>query len=121
MRSTARLTRRGRFQRERRSAPPGTSQPPAGGAKARADGARSAVLGPVVAPQEIGAELVEARAADLAHDQVDFVAEDVNHLLDTGNPACDGAIERRPAEKDELRAKAPRDQDVGAAPHPAVE
>ena len=41
---------------------------------------RSAVLRPVVAPQEIGAELVEARAADLGHDQVDLAAEDVERL-----------------------------------------
>ena len=32
---------------------------------------------PVVAPQKIGAELVEARAADLPHDQIDLVDEDI--------------------------------------------
>src|SRR5215469_12901628 len=71
----------------------------------------SAVLGPVVAPQEIGAELVEARAADLAHHEIDLAAEDVDRLLDAGQPAGDGAVERRAAEKHELGAQAKRDQD----------
>src|SRR2546421_195896 len=78
----------------------------------------SRVAGPVVAPEEIGAELVEARAADLAHHQVDLAAEDVDRLLDPGQTAGDRAIERRPPEEAELRAEAHRDQDVGAAPDP---
>src|SRR5436190_16103002 len=81
----------------------------------------SAVARPVVGPQEIGAELVEARAADLAHDEVDLAAEDVDRLLDPGEPARHRAIERRPAEEAELRPEAHRDHDVGAAPYAAVE
>src|SRR6266516_2482847 len=81
----------------------------------------SDVAGPVVAPQEVGAELTEARTADLAHHQVDLAAEDVDRLLDPGQPAGDRAVQGRPAEEAELRAEAERDQDVGAAPHTAVE
>ena len=60
--------------------------------KSRADTRQPAEPGlavprPVVGPQEIGAELAEARAADLAHDQVDFAAEDVDHLVDAGDIA----------------------------------
>src|SRR5260370_24198658 len=83
--------------------------------------ARSAVALPVVLPQEIGAELVEAGAADLAHHQVDLVDEDVDRLLDPGQPAGRGAVQGRPAEEAEIGAAAQRDQDVGAAPHAAVE
>src|SRR6202011_6332686 len=79
------------------------------GARASADSVRahgrrrtSAVLHPVVTPQKVGAELVEARAADLAHHEVDFAAEDVDHLVDAGKPTGDRAIERRPAEEHEL-------------------
>ena len=42
-------------------------------------------------------------------------------FLTPGEPAGDRAVERRPAEEHELRAEAQRDQDVGAAPHAAVE
>jgi hypothetical protein len=35
-------------------------------------------------PQEIGPELIEARATDLAHDEVDLAAEDVECLLYAG-------------------------------------
>src|SRR5947209_9545231 len=79
------------------------------------------VARPVVIPQEIGAELIEARAADLAHDEVDLAAEDVDRLLDPGEPARHRAIEGRSAEKAELRPEAHRDHDVGAAPDAAVE
>src|SRR5579884_4484961 len=81
----------------------------------------SAVALPVFLPQEIGTELVEAGAADLAHDQVDLAAEDVDRLLDAVETARDRAVQRRPAEEAEFRAEAHRDQDVGAAPHAAVE
>src|SRR5712692_6172591 len=84
-------------------------------------GQKSAVLLPVVLPQKVGAKLIEARAADLAHDEVDLAAEDVERLLNPGEPAGDRAVERRPAEKAELRADEERDQDIGAAPHTAVE
>ena len=79
----------------------------AGGANRRQLNAEaaSAVLRPVVAPQEIGPELVEARAADLAHDEVDLAAEDVDRLLDPGKPAGDRAVKRRAAEEDELRRR----------------
>jgi hypothetical protein len=63
-------------------------------------------LHPVIAPQEIGAELIEARAADLAHHEVDFAAENIECLLDAGKSAGDGAVERRLAEKHELSAEA---------------
>src|SRR5207237_3007600 len=81
----------------------------------------SAVLRPILAPQEVGAELVEARAADLAHDEIDFAAEDVDHLIDARNSADNGAVKRRAAEEHELGAEAERDQDVGTAPDPTVE
>src|SRR6266542_4921760 len=84
-------------------------------------GLRLPVARPVVIPQEIGAELTEARTADLAHHQVDLAAEDVDRLLDPGQPAGDRAVQGRPAKEAELRAEAPRDQDVGAAPDAAVE
>ena len=83
--------------------------------------AGSAVARPIFAPQEIGAELVEARAADLAHDQVDLVDEDVDRLLDPGQPAGRRAIEGRAAHEAEIGAEAQRDQDVGAAANAAVE
>src|SRR6266436_4900327 len=54
----------------------------------------SNIARPVVAPQEIGAELIEARAADLAHHQVDLVDEDVDRLFHAGKPAGGGTIER---------------------------
>src|SRR5271169_1780670 len=63
-----------------------------------------------VLPQEIGAELVEAWAADLAHHQIDLAAEDVDRRLDAVEPAGDRAVKRRTAERDELRAEAQRDQ-----------
>jgi hypothetical protein len=81
----------------------------------------SAVLHPIVAPQKVGAELIEAWTADLAHDEVDLAAEDVDHLLDAGWPAGDGAVERRSAEEDELGAETEGDQDVSAAAYAAVE
>jgi isopentenyl diphosphate isomerase/L-lactate dehydrogenase-like FMN-dependent dehydrogenase len=50
-----------------------------------------AVPCPVLLPQEIGAELVEARAADLRHHGVDLGAEDVDRLLYPRKPAGNGA------------------------------
>src|SRR5260370_34000899 len=82
---------------------------------------RSAVLRPVVGPQEIGAELAEARTADLPHHQIDLVDEDVDCLLDAGQSAGRGAVERRPPHETELGAEAKRDQDVSAPPDPAIE
>src|SRR5260370_40404765 len=82
---------------------------------------RSAVLRPVLGPQEIGAELTEARTADLAHYQVDLAREYVDRLLDAGQSAGGGTIERRSPHKAEIGAEAERDQDVGATPHPPVE
>ena len=76
---------------------------------------------PILAPQEIGAELVEARAADLAHHEVDFLDKDVDRLLDPGQAAGSRPIERRTAHEAEIGAEAQRDQDVGAAADPAVE
>src|SRR6266446_8336269 len=73
---------------------------------------RSAVLRPIVGPQEIGAELIEARTADLPHHQVDLAPEDVDRLLDAGQSAGRGAVERRPAHETEIGAEAERDQDV---------
>src|SRR5258708_32203488 len=111
MRSTACTTRRSAPRRGRQRTPLAIEW----------CGPSSAVLGPVVAPQEIGAELVEARAADLAHDEVDFAAEDVERLLDAGKPTRDGAVECRAAKEHELGAEAKGDQDVGAAAHTAIE
>src|SRR5215472_16572512 len=91
------------------------------GRKLRAIKPWSAVLRPVVAPQKVGAELVEARAADLAHDEVDLAAENIDHLVYAGQSTCHRTIERRPAEEHELGPKTEGDQDVGAAPHAAVE
>src|SRR5216684_1905600 len=82
---------------------------------------RLAVLRPVVGPQEIGAELAEARTAYLAHHEVDLIDEDVDRLLDAGQSAGRGAVERRPSHEAEIGAETQRDQDVGAAPHAAVE
>src|SRR5580704_4508519 len=79
------------------------------------------VARPIVGPQEIGAELVEARAADLAHHEVDLAAEDVDCLLDPGQPARHRAVKRRAAKEAEFRAEAARDQYVGTAPDAAVE
>src|SRR3989442_1332957 len=79
-------------------------------------GLRLPVARPVVGPQEIGAELTEARTADLAHHQIDLAAEDVDRLLDPGQSAGHRPVKRRPAKEAELRAEAPRDQDIGAAP-----
>src|SRR5271165_4339627 len=76
---------------------------------------------PVVTPQEIGAELIEAGAADLAHDKVDLVVENRDRLLDTGQTAGGRAIEGRAPHEAEIGAEAQRDQDVGAAANPAVE
>src|SRR6184192_2861235 len=73
--------------------------------------ARSAVALPIVLPQEIGAELVEAGAADLAHHQIDLVDEDIDRFLDPGKPASRGAVEGRPAEETEISTEAQRDQD----------
>jgi hypothetical protein len=50
-----------------------------------------------LAPQEVGAELAEARAANLAHNELDFAAENVDHLLDARKAAGNGDVEgRRP-------------------------
>src|SRR6266851_4315921 len=84
-------------------------------------GTPSDVARPVVAPQEVGAELIEARTADLAHDQVDLFDEDVDRPFDTGQPAGGGTVERRPAHEAEIGAKTQRDQDIGAAANAAVE
>src|SRR5579862_5572180 len=65
----------------------------------------SSVAAPVVGPQEIGAEIGEARRADLAHHQVDLGAEDVDRLLDPGQSTGHRAIKRRPAEKAEIGAE----------------
>src|SRR5579883_3043806 len=86
-----------------------------------AAGGRSAVVLPVLAPQEIGSELIEARAADLAHDEIDLVLQDRDRLGGAGHAADDRAVQRRPAEKYEARPEAQRDQDVGVAAHAAVE
>src|SRR5262249_19815375 len=85
-------------------------------------GARSSHISrPVVAPQKIGAELIEARAADLTHHEIDLADEDLDRLFDAGQSAGSGAIEGRGSNKAEIGAEAERDQDVGAAPHAAVE
>jgi hypothetical protein len=68
----------------------------------------SAVLRPVVGPQEVGTEFIEARTADLAHHQVDLAAEDADRLLDPGEPAGRGAVEGRAAEKNEIGSEAQR-------------
>src|SRR6266852_3773179 len=81
----------------------------------------SAVFRPVAGPQEVGAELIEARTADLPHHQIDLVDEDVDRLLDAGQSAGGGAVERRAPHEAEIRTEAQSDQDVGAAPHAAVE
>ena len=105
---------RGDGQRARQ--PAGASRamrrPPAAIGQALKGGARrlQRLRAPVVAPQEIGPELVEARAADLAHDQVDLAAEDVDCLLDPGQ------ARRRPRRKASGRPKntncAPRHQAI---------
>src|SRR6266487_4299313 len=82
---------------------------------------RSAVFRPVVGPQEIGAELIEAWTTDLPHHQIDLAPEDVDSLLYPRQPAGGGAVERRPPHEAEIGAETERDQDVGAAPDPAVE
>jgi hypothetical protein len=76
---------------------------------------------PILRPQEVRAELVEAGATDLAHHEVDLGLEDVDRLLDPGQSAGNRAVKRRAAEGDKLRAEAHRDQDIGAAPHATVE
>src|ERR1700739_48267 len=81
----------------------------------------SAIARPIRFPQKIGAELVEARAADLTHDEVDLAAEDRNRLFDPGDPAGGSTVEGRAAHEAELRAEAQRDQNVGAAAQAAVE
>src|SRR3954451_3855106 len=80
-----------------------------------------AVALPVVGPQEIGAELVEARAPDLAHHEVDLASEDVDGFLDPGDATGSRAVKGRPAHEAEIGAEAERDQDVGAAAHAAVQ
>src|SRR6516162_1451053 len=75
----------------------------------------------ILPPQKIGAELVQARTADLGHDQVDLVMENRDRLLYPRDAAGGCAVERRSSHKDKPRAEAERDQDVGAAPHTAVE
>src|ERR1700730_14123849 len=81
----------------------------------------SHVARPVVAPQEIGAEMIEAGAADLAHDEVDLTDKDVDRLFNAGEPSGGGTIEGRPPHKAKIGAEAQRDQDIGTAAHPAVE
>src|SRR5207302_1540206 len=61
------------------------------------------------------------RTADLPHDEVDLAAEDVDDLFDARNSADDGAVKGWPAEEHELGAEAEGDEDIGAAPDPAVE
>src|SRR4051794_13683700 len=75
----------------------------------------------LLGPQEIGAELVEARAADLTHHEVDLGLEDVDRLFDPRQSERDRAIKRRTAKGDELCAETQRDQYIGAAPDAAVE
>src|SRR5690348_1600009 len=65
----------------------------------------SAVAGPIVGPQEVGAELIKARTADLAHHQIDLVDKDIDRLLDPGEPAGGGTVEGRPAEEAEIGAE----------------
>src|SRR5712691_6843579 len=84
-------------------------------------GGPSYVARPILPPQEIGAELVEARAADLAHHEIDLAAEDVDRLLDPGDATGGRTIERRPAHKAKAGAETKGDQDIGATPHAAVE
>jgi len=55
-----------------------------GRAMTRAPNAPLGVLAPVPGPQKIRTELIEAGAADLAHDQVDLGAEDIDRLFDAG-------------------------------------
>src|SRR6516225_3501436 len=81
----------------------------------------SHIARPVVAPQKIGAELIEARAADLPHHEIDLADEDLDRLFDPGQSAGSGAIEGRASHKAEIGAEAERDQDIGAAPHATVE
>jgi len=42
----------------------------------------------LVPPQEIGAELIEPRTADLTHHEVYFAAQYVDRLFDTRKPTC---------------------------------
>src|SRR5947209_939071 len=81
----------------------------------------SYVSRPVVAPQEIGTELIEAGTADLAHNEIDLFDKDVDRLFDAGQPAGRRTIEGRAAHKAEIGAETERYQNVGATPHPAVE
>src|SRR5215468_9705940 len=81
----------------------------------------SYVARPVVAPYEIGAELIEARAADLAHDQIDLVDKDVDRLFDARPAAGGGAIESRAPHKAEIGTQAQRDQYIGAAANSTIE
>src|SRR3984893_9344358 len=81
----------------------------------------SHVARPVVAPQEIGAELIEAGTADLAHDQIDLADKDVDRLFDPGEPAGGSTIQGRAPHEAEIGAETERDQDIGAAANPAVE
>src|SRR3954454_6810099 len=71
---------------------------------------------PILLPQEIRPELVEAGAADLGHYGVDLGAENIDRLLDPRQAASDRAVKRRAAKEHELRTEAHRDQNVGAAP-----
>src|ERR1700730_18157862 len=81
----------------------------------------SHVARPVVAPQEIGAELIEAGAADLAHDEVDLTDKDVDRLFDAGEPSGGATIAGRPPQKAKIGPETQRNQDIRTATHPAVE
>src|SRR5262249_26220620 len=107
-----------------RSTAPSTGHRPRCGRQSRpraTDGPFSAVLCPVVAPQEVRSELIEAWAADLAHDKVDLAAENIERLFDAPGPTRDRTVKRRATEEHELGAEAEGDQDIGATAHAAVE
>src|SRR5215472_8052015 len=88
----------------------GPGKPP-GVASDRSQGL-SAVPLPVLLPQEIRAELGEARATDLPHHEVDLVDEDLDRLLDAGQPAGRRAIEGRTPHETEIGPEAEGYQDV---------
>src|SRR5436190_21882909 len=52
---------------------------------------------------------------------VDLALKNVDRLLDTGEAASRRAIQRRPSKETEIGAETQRDQDIGAAPHAAIE
>src|SRR5579872_985974 len=82
---------------------------------------RSAVSAALVLPQEIGSEIAEAGAADLAHHEIDLVDKNVDRLLHPRQAIGCRAVKRRPAEEAEIGAEGEGDQDVGAASDAAVQ